>query len=193
MDEARLLELYAEFEGEAERGAFQNYKSILRGVMDRFAEHLNVDFNDTERNSLVESIKQWQPFPDSVEALRTLKRRFKLAVISNTDDDIFSFTQQHLGVKFDWIITAEQVKSYKPSLNNFHNAIKRIGVPTERIVHVAQSLYHDTAPAKQLGLHTVWINRRHDQQGHGATLQSNATPDIAVPDLRSLVNLVETV
>ena len=188
MDEAKLLGLYAEFEGEAERGAFQNYKSILRGVMDRFAKHLNVDFDDAERESLVESIKRWQPFPDTVEALRTLKKRFKLAVISNTDDDIFSFTQQQLVVKFDYIITAEQVKSYKPSLNNFHSALKRIGVPTEHIVHVAQSLYHDVAPANQLGLRSVWVDR-YGKRRQGATLPSNAKPTIVVPDLRSLADL----
>ncbi|MBM2839849.1 MAG: haloacid dehalogenase, type [Bacteroidetes bacterium] len=190
MDSAKVLELYADFEGEAERGPFQNYKAILQGVMDRFAKHLNVDFNDTERKCLVESVKHWQPFPDTIDSLRRLKAKYKLAVISNTDDDIFSFTQQHLVVKFDWIITAEQVKSYKPSLNNFLTAIKKIGVPADRIVHVAQSLYHDVAPANQLGLRTVWINRRQGQEGHGATLSGNATPDVVLPDLRSLADLV---
>ncbi len=185
-----VLELYAELEGRLEQGPFMNYKSVLRAVMNGLADRLKITLSEQERDCLVESIKRWQPFPDTVDALRALKSRFKLAIISNTDDDIFSFTRQHLGVKFDWVITAEQVKSYKPSLNNFREALKTIDLPQEEIVHVAQSLYHDITPANQLGLRSVWVDRRRDQQGFGATLPGIATPDVVVPDLRSLVELI---
>jgi 2-haloacid dehalogenase len=183
---ADILQLYATFEGEEERDPFRNYKEVLRSVMDRFGSHLHCTFNETDRDCLVGSIKTWRPFPDTVNSLRRLKKRFTLGIISNTDDDIFSVTQPHLGVTFDWIVTAEQVRSYKPSLNNFRRAIDRMGVPMEKIVHVAQSLYHDVAPANKLGLHSVWIDRRKGQVGPGATPAGAAQPDLIFPDLESL-------
>ncbi len=90
---------------------------------------------------------------------------------------------------FDWVITAQQVKSYKPSLNNFRSALGRIGLPPGKILHAAQSLYHDIAPAKSLGLSTVWVNRRHAVPGFGATPPAQAQPDLEVPDLASLASL----
>ena len=190
--DTEVLELFAELERGAEQGPFRDYKSVLRLVMDGFAERYHLSLGDEERSCLVRSLKHWMPFPDTVDALATLKERFKLAVISNIDDDLFSFTSQRLGVSFDWVMTAGQVKSYKPSLNNFNVAIQRIGAGSDRIVHVAQSLYHDIAPANQLGLSCVWVNRRLGRVGHGATAPGNATPDIVVPDLLSLVTLINS-
>jgi 2-haloacid dehalogenase len=92
-------------------------------------------------------------------------------------------------VTFDWVITAQQVGSYKPSHRNFEVAFERIGVPRERILHVAQSLFHDHVPAKELGLATVWVDRRHDRPGSGATPPASAAPDLAVPDMASLAEL----
>jgi 2-haloacid dehalogenase len=132
------------------------------------------------------SVKDWPAFPDSPAALQALHRKFRLAIISNIDDDLFAFSAQRLQVRFDWIITAEQAKSYKPSLNNFRLAFERIGVPQTRILHVAQSLFHDIAPANALGLSSVWVNRRHDKAGSGATPVAQARPDVEVPDLRAL-------
>jgi 2-haloacid dehalogenase len=87
------------------------------------------------------------------------------------------------------VITAEQARSYKPSLQNFELALRTIGLPTGKLLHVAQSLYHDIAPAKALGLATVWVNRRRGKEGHGATMPSHAAPDLEVPDLKSLALL----
>ena len=129
------------------------------------------------------------PFADTQPALKALERRFRLAIISNTDDDLFARTNQQLDVAFDWIVTAQQVKSYKPSLNNFRQALAHIGLPTEQVLHVAQSLFHDHVPAKQLGLETVWVNRRHGKAGSGATPMADARPDLEVPDLATLVTL----
>ena len=129
------------------------------------------------------------PFADTQPALKAFERRFRLAIISNTDDDLFARTNQQLDVAFDWIVTAQQVKSYKPSLNNFRQALARIGLPTEQVLHVAQSLFHDHVPAKQLGLETVWVNRRHGKAGSGATPIADARPDLEVPDLATLVTL----
>ena len=133
--DAEVLELYAELESQAEQGPFRNYKSVLRLVMDGFATRLHFPLKDVERNCLVESLKRWMPFPDTVDALATLGKRFKLAVITNVDDDLFSFSRQRLGIRFDWVITAEQVQSYKPSLNNFKTAFQRLDGQTAEIVH----------------------------------------------------------
>jgi 2-haloacid dehalogenase len=133
-------------------------------------------------------LRDWQPFPDTVEALQTLKERYKLAIISNVDDGLFALTACHLQVEFDWIITAEQAGTYKPSPNNFALALERIGMAPEKVVHVAESLFHDHVPAKKLGLSTVWVHRRANKGGFGATPPANAEPDLEVPDLKSLVS-----
>jgi 2-haloacid dehalogenase len=132
------------------------------------------------------SVADWPAFPDSARALQALKRKYKLGILSNIDDDLFATSAPRLGVAFDWVVTAQQARSYKPSLNNFHLAIARLGVPRDRILHVAQSLYHDIAPAKSLGLATVWVNRRQGRPGSGATPPAQAKPDWEVPDMETL-------
>jgi len=92
-------------------------------------------------------------------------------------------------VEFEWIVTAQQARSYKPSLNNFRVALERIGLPRDQVLHVAQSLFHDHVPARQLGLDTVWVNRRGGKRGGGATPPADAQPDLEVPDLRTLADL----
>ena len=95
-------------------------------------------------------------------------------------------------MQFDWMITAQQAKSYKPSLNNFHLAFERMGLPKIRILHIAQSLFHDMIPAKTLGLSTVWKNSRRralakrNKSGFGATPPAQVQPDLEVADLQTL-------
>ena len=114
-----------------------------------------------------------------------MKDRFRLGVITNCDDDLFAASNRKLGVEFDWIVTAEQVGAYKPDERGFHVAFERLGLPRERILHVAQSLFHDHVTAQRLGMTSVWINRRHGQEGTGATLAAEATPDARFPDMAS--------
>ena len=109
---------------------------------------------------------------------RALKQRFRLGVITNCDDDLFAAFNRRLGVEFDWVITAQQAGGYKPRRENFEFAFERIDVPRERILHVAQSLFHDHAPAKALGMTTVWIDRRQGREGFGATPPAEAEPDL---------------
>jgi len=180
------LELYGELESTAERGEYREYKAVLRLVLERLGARLGFVPTAEELQRFSISVKNWPAFSDSASALQALRRRYRLAIISNIDDDLFAFSAERLQVKFDWIITAKQVKSYKPSLNNFRLAFERIGVPQKRILHVAQSLFHDIAPANLLGLSTVWVNRRHNKEGSGATPVAQARPDLEVPDLRTL-------
>lgn len=186
----RALELYAELEAEAEGGEYREYKTVLRMVLEGFGSRLGFVPSQVELQRFSESVKDWPAFPDSAPALQALKKKYKLAIISNIDDDLFAFSARRLQTQFDWVITAQQAKSYKPSLNNFRLAFERIGLPTSKILHVAQSLYHDIAPARTLGLATVWLNRRHNKPGFGATPPAQAQPDLEVPDLRTLAVMI---
>ena len=182
----KALELYGELESEAERGEYREYKAILRAVLEGIGARLGFVPTPEELQEFSTSVKDWPAFPDSAPALRALKKKYRLAIISNIDDDLFAFSNRRLQVRFDWIITALQAKSYKPSLNNFRLAFDRIGVPQKRILHVAQSLFHDIAPANLLGLSSVWVNRRQKKEGSGATPPAPACPDLEVPDLQTL-------
>jgi 2-haloacid dehalogenase len=125
-----------------------------------------------------------------VAALTALKQKYKLAVISNIDDDWFAGTAQHLKVEFDWLITAEKVRSYKPSTRNFEIALETMGISADKLLHVALSIYHDIVPATSMGISTVWVNRRHDKTGFGATLPASGQPNLEVPDLKTLVKVI---
>jgi 2-haloacid dehalogenase len=182
----QALELFGKLESDAERGPYVEYKAVLGMVLQGFGGTWGFAPTLAEVQGFSESVKDWPAFPDSARALQALKKKYKLAIISNVDDDLFAFSAQRLGVQFDWVITAQQARSYKPSHNNFHVAFERIGLPKSQILHVAQSLFHDHAPAKALGLSTVWVDRRHDKAGFGATLPAQAQPDLVVPDLQTL-------
>jgi 2-haloacid dehalogenase len=188
ISDPEILELFARLESKQESGNYLNYREILKNVVQDFGKELNFEPTEIEVNALPDSIPNWEPFPDTVQALKALKKRYKLTIISNIDDELFAHTAKKLAVEFDWVITAEQVKSYKPSLQNFQVAIQRMGITGNRLLHVAQSIYHDIVPAKTMGLATVWVNRRKNQEGFGATVPANETPDVEVPDLKSLVS-----
>jgi 2-haloacid dehalogenase len=191
LTDEQILNLYAEIELRAEEGKFAKYREVLRKVVGELGSRLGFVPSPPELDCLVDSLKNWRPFPDTVEALRALKKTFKLAIISNIDGDLFALSAKQLEVEFDWVITAEQAKSYKPSLHNFKFAVERIGVSPEKILHIAQSIYHDIIPAKILGLSTVWVNRREGKEGFGATPPARARPDLEVPDLKTLVSIME--
>jgi len=186
LPDATILELYGEFEAEAESGPYQRYRDVLQSVVRAFAERLHFEATSAEIRSLDESVRAWPPFPDTVPALRELQKRYKLAVISNIDDDLFAETRKHLGVEFDGVITAEQARSYKPSTNNFQMALRRLELSPDRLLHAAQSRYHDVVPARSLGISTVWVNRKSARPGIGAVRASAVRPDLEVPDLASL-------
>ena len=190
-DDQTILEAYARAEAKIEAGAYEPYKRVLRRVVATMSAELLVEPSEEERDALARSVRNWKPFPDTVGALKRLKERYSLAIISNIDDDLFQYSAEHLEVPFDWVITAQQAESYKPSHNNFQMAFGRMGFPKKEILHVAQSMYHDIVPARQLGVSTVWVNRRGNQGGWGATLPAEGKPDLEVPDLASLADLME--
>jgi 2-haloacid dehalogenase len=191
VSDAQVLEQFAQLESTLESGDYRPYREILKEVMIGLGRTFEFEPTPIELNSLATSVVEWPAFADSSAALHALKKRFKLGIISNIDDDLFAASNRRLGVTFDWVITAQQVHSYKPSTLNFEVALERIGVPQDHLVHVAQSLFHDHVPAKSLGLTTVWVNRRAGKSGPGATPPANAQPDLEVPDLRTLASMLE--
>jgi 2-haloacid dehalogenase len=187
-----LLERYARHESALEAGPYQSYRAILAGSLGGVAEELGVEVTAQELAASSESVADWPPFEDSIDGLRRLASRYRLGVITNCDEDLFAASAQRLETTFEWVVTAEQAQDYKPSIAPFILALRTIDVPKEQVLHVAQSLYHDHVPAKELGMTTVWVNRRHDRTGSGATLPADATPDLEVPDLATLAELAGT-
>jgi 2-haloacid dehalogenase len=182
----QALTLYGELETEAERGEYTIYKTVLSRVLEAFGARIGFVPTPTELQHFSTSVKDWPAFPDSALALQALQKKYRLAIVSNIDDDLFALSAPKLQVRFDWVLTAQQARSYKPSWQNFQLAFDRIGLPRTKILHVAQSLFHDIVPAKALGLSTVWVNRRHNKTGFGATPPAQARPDLEVPDLHTL-------
>ena len=185
-----LLELFGRLEAEAEAGPFRCYRAVLTAVALRIADEIGIEISAGEADAFAASVPAWPAFSDTVPALRALGRHYRLAIVSNVDDDLFEASSRHLEVPFDEVVTAEQVASYKPAHAHFLEVVERLGVPRDRVLHVAQSLYHDIEPARDLGIRSVWVNRRAGRLGGGATRASGAEPDLEVPDLRTLVRVI---
>jgi len=148
-------------------------------VHKRLAEEWGVPAQWEECVAYGQSIRDWPAFEDSAAALQYLKRHYKLVILSNVDNESFSFSNRKLDVAFDAVITAEDIGSYKPSPRNFEYMLERLGargIAKEDILHTAASLFHDHRPANQIGLASCWIHRRHAEGGFGATMNPGAMP-----------------
>jgi 2-haloacid dehalogenase len=189
LNDAQILSLYSEFEPREQSGEYRSYRDVLASVVGDFAHELGFEVNVSEVTGLANSMGEWTPFGDTVPALRELKQRYRLAILSNIDDALFRDSAEKLQVPFDCVVTAQQARSYKPALGNFELLLEKLAIPRARLLHVAESLYHDVAPASSLGIATVWVNRR---QGKGAAASKfcDARPDLEVPDLAGLLELV---
>jgi len=185
-EDEQLLAAYGDAEGAIEAGPYRRYREVAGEAMATVARTHGGEPTPDDVARLGGSVVDWPAFPDSHDALTRLRTRFRLGILTNCDDDLFAASNRRLGVDFDWIVTAQQVGSYKPDPRNFAALTDRLaadGVPKERILHVAQSLFHDHAPAQRLGFHSVWIDRRHDRPGGGATPLSDARPDATFPSM----------
>jgi 2-haloalkanoic acid dehalogenase type II len=164
-----VLRDYAFHEAEQEHfSPTMKYSQLLAVVYKRIAENWEAPAPWAECMTFAASLRTWEPFADTVSALRYLKGHYKLYVLSNVDNESFSFTARKLGVLFDGVMTAEDIGSYKPSLRNFEYMLARLrsqGIEQNQILHVAQSLVHDHRPANELGLASCWINRQHGRAG----------------------------
>ena len=189
MDGEALLERYAGVEAELEAGPYLAYREVLGRAFRRLLQEDGIEPTEEEVAAFAGSVRDWPAFPDAASALELLGSRFRLGVITNCDADLFAASNRLLGNPFAWVVPASEVGAYKPDRRNFLVAFERIPVPRERILHVAQSLFHDHVPARELGLRTAWIDRRAGRSGSGATPPAAATPDLVLPDLASLAGL----
>jgi 2-haloacid dehalogenase len=188
--DARLLEEYGEAEVELEAGDYLPYRQVLARSVETMGRRLNVMVSSDASWRFAESLVQWEPFPDTVAGLQALAKKFRLGIISNIDDDLFAATKKKLGVEFSVIVTAQQVRSYKPSPANFKEAVRRSGLKKEEILHAAQSVYHDIVPANALGIRNVWVDRLSARPGSGATRPASAQPSAKVSSLAELSKLL---
>jgi len=181
LSDDEIVTVFQDLDGVLCEPPYKSYKAVLSGVVEGFGRRFGFPVGMAERELLASSVPLWRPFPDTVEALRALGGRYKLAVISNIDDDLFAASVRQLEVTFELVVTAEQARCYKPDPAIFELALHRLAVEPRHVTHVAEGVT-EISPARRLGCATVWV-RRH---GRSARLLTE-TPDLEVPDLRSLL------
>ncbi len=175
----RVLELYARIEPEVEAGEYRSYREVLGESARRIAAELGLTLPRGGERFLADSLPRWPPFPDTRRALERLAAGgWGLGILSNVDDRLLAATLDEIGVRFELLVTAERVRAYKPAHAHFHTARREIG---ERPwTHVAQSLFHDVAPARELGIPVLWINRQAEPR------PADLPPEAELPDLAAL-------
>lgn len=188
--DADILESFSHAEHLVQSERYRSYREVLALTRGRMGASLGCAATFGERTAFADSVGDWPVFADTREALERLSGRYRLGIVSNVDDDLFARTLPCLGVDFDWVVTASQVGSYKPAPGHFAEMECLSGVPRERTLHVAQSLFHDIAPASELGYATVHVDRPTRGRGSGATPAANARPTATVPDMASVAELL---
>jgi putative hydrolase of the HAD superfamily len=201
VDDDHLLGAYGDHESAAEREQpAALYPSILAEAFRRTGRSLGVAVDESWATRLGDSVPDWPAFPDSSVALAALAQHYRLIIVSNVHRAGFAASNVHLRGDFAAIITAEDVGAYKPADNHFvtlDRTLVELGIEGDRLLHVAQSLFHDHVPARRRGLTSIWINRRHDRPGWGATPEpseeySYSLEFISMDDFATAVNAAFT-
>ena len=184
-----LLRRYHELEPEVQAEAYRSYAEVLTLTLERLANEFGYGIPEGESGVLPRSLPEWPPYPEVPEALAELRRRgWSLALLSNTDRDLIAASQRALGVPTDLAVVAEDVQSYKPAHPHWERFFELTTADREHHVHVAASRFHDIAPARELGLKCVWIDRGgQDAEAHGSTAEADRT----LPDLTGLPNTLD--
>ena len=185
---AEILQLFADAEPRVQSSpSYLEYRRVLREVMSLIGGELGLQLADSELGCLADTLPHWPVFPDAADALNAMQTRYRLAIISNVDDDLFARTADAMGINFDAVITSQQAQSYKPNLRNFDLARERMAVAKDGWLHIAESRHHDIGPANRLGIASVWVSRA--DRG-GGTRPTDAVPDLTVPDLATLTRMM---
>lgn len=178
------LAAYAEIEPEVEAESYRSYREVLAATALRVARRFDWPLLPESARTLAESLPSWEPFPDTNPALeRLVARGHRLGILSNVDDDLLSSTLSRLTVPFTLLVTAQQVRSYKPAPSHFEKARERIG--KLRWLHAAQSHFHDVVPARKLGIPVAWINRKAEAP------RPDIAPDLEVKTLAGLADRLD--
>ncbi|MEK6700881.1 MAG: haloacid dehalogenase type II [Planctomycetota bacterium] len=191
VSDEEIIADYARAERELESGEYMSYRDVLRGVMRGFGEKHNLKLESRELDRLPESIARWRPFAEVPGALASLAQSAGLVVTSNIDGDLFEASREVLTTQGQWdfehVVTADYCRSYKPNPRHWKVALALLDTTPDRVLHVAESVYHDIEPAKALGFATVWVNRR-GVRGPGASGPGKG-PAVADLEVRSLAEL----
>jgi 2-haloacid dehalogenase len=178
----RLLQRYHELEPGLEADGRLTYRKVLTAALERLAGEEGAELD--EPDGLARSLPSWQPFPETRESLEEARSRgWRLAILSNTDPDYIAASKELIGVPFDETVVASEIGSYKPALGHWEEFTRRTAADPARHVHVGASLFHDIAPARELGLPTVWINRLGEAPV--------PPPDRELTDLRGLADALD--
>jgi 2-haloacid dehalogenase len=189
MADEEIFKLFLEFEKDIIAQDYISYRCVLQSILKRFASLLNINFSNDDLDSLVRSFPNWKVFPDTVESITKLKEKYKLAVIANIDYDLLEKCSFFHEVKFDWVLTSEDMKSYKPSPGIFTRSLNIFNAMADEVIHVAQSIFHDIEPSIQLGMKNVWINRYSEIYEN----QLEPEPELSFHDLSGFVkNLLKS-
>jgi 2-haloacid dehalogenase/putative hydrolase of the HAD superfamily len=181
LERSRIVAAYHELEPDVEAFEYRPYRDVLTATAIRVAQRLGWPLTEDRARFLPESLPRWKPFPDTNTALRRLAAAgHRLGILSNVDDDLLGETRRHFRVPFDVVVTAQQVRSYKPAPAHFVEARRRIG--GARWLHAAQSFFHDVVPARELGIPVAWINRKAEKP------LDDVPPDA---ELRDLIELAD--
>jgi 2-haloacid dehalogenase len=179
-----LLRRYHELEPEVQSESYRTYAEVLTLTLERLAGEAGFGIPEGESGVLVHSLPEWPPFREVPAALDELRRRgWNLAILSNTDRALLVESEKRLGVPIDLVVTAEDVHSYKPAHAHWERFFELTTADRTHHVHVAASLFHDVAPARELGLKVVWINRLGEQ--------ADPEPDRELPDLAGLPDALD--
>ncbi|HET7095325.1 MAG TPA: haloacid dehalogenase type II [Thermomicrobiales bacterium] len=186
-DDIALDDFFRDFEAirfQRTLGPYLPYRDLLRQTLAAAMGRFGLPYADADGNALVAAIPTFGPFPDAPPALERLRRRCKLAIVSNTDDDIVAANARRIGVPLDAVITAEQARAYKPSPAVFAHVLQTLGCSKDDVLHVAQGFDYDIMPTHDLGWNRVWINR------YGKTGDPAFGPYHELPDLSGLPGLI---
>jgi 2-haloacid dehalogenase len=180
----RLLERYHELEPVVQREGYRSYRGVLAETLRRVAAAEGLDLPEGEQDALGRSLPSWDVFPEVPAALEEARRRgWRLAILSNSDRDLIAASKERIGIPFDETVVAEEVSSYKPAYGHWEEFARRTGAGPEGHVHVAASLFHDIAPANELGIRSVWINRLGESPG--------PEPSRELPSLAGLADVLD--
>jgi 2-haloacid dehalogenase/putative hydrolase of the HAD superfamily len=184
IERAVLMPLFHEISREIEAGSYELYAEVLRRTAIEIAKRLDWPLEPSRSGFLPDSVQQWKPFRETTPQLQKLAKKYKLGLLSNIDDKLLGQTRRHIPIDFDLVVTAQQVRSYKPEPAHFTECARRIG-GKRGWVHVASSHYHDVVPCVKQRVPVVWVNRSKE------TLDSSQKkPTAEVPNLREAAKLL---
>jgi 2-haloalkanoic acid dehalogenase type II len=182
---ADVIAAYHEVEPQVQADTYRPYRDVLAETALAVASRFGWTLEPENAGFLARSLPDWPVFADTRSALERLKLRYRLAILSNVDDDLLEATIRRIGVEFDWTVTAQQVRSYKPGHAHFLEALRYVEQDRGQLLHVAQSKFHDVRPCGELGIDCVWVNRQ------GERLDEGLEPSCVVKDLAELVESLE--